>query len=254
MVSLFSVYLLSSAVYSDLKELITHDKEEQIIAQNEQADNQISELRSQLDTIQQDNIREEYERQIEDLEESKEDRLASLDQPLVSGFTKFMLLLILEIVIYHFSVQTNNILKNEKEILRYKDFLGAEIRMFFVMARSALFYGIAWVILNIILSVIGLSSLLHEPLVYVIHAFYLGFAFIDNYLEQYNISINNSAIINRNHLGAALVIGLLSSVLLFVPVIGPLFVPIICSIAATRYAHAHHLENLALSRAARKVV
>jgi len=123
-----------------------------------------------------------------------------------------------------------------------KDFVEAEIRMFKVMLRNAVLGWIAWLILKVIFSVLGLSFL-HDSAYYIITAFYLGFAFIDNYLELYNISISSSAVIVRSHIGGALVIGLISSALLLVPLIGPLFIPILCSIAATRYADQFQIEN-----------
>lgn len=241
-ISLLASYLFTTAIYADIKEMITHEKEEEVIAQNAASDRNIAELKILMASTQVDSLREEYENEVNDLEQIKKDRLSSLHQPLFSGFLKLILLLILEIVIYHFSVKTNNILKGQKGTIEMKDFVEAEIRMFKVMLRNAVLGWIAWLILKVIFSVLGLSFL-HDSAYYIITAFYLGFAFIDNYLELYNISISSSAVIVRSHIGGALVIGLISSALLLVPLIGPLFIPILCSIAATRYADQFQIEN-----------
>ena len=241
-VSVLAAYLFTSAVYGNLLELITHNKEKEVIALNAETDIEIASLKELKATVHLDSLEQVYDAQISDLEERKKSRLSSLNQPLFSGFLKFILLLILEIVIYHFSVMTNNILTHKKSSIELSDFVRAEIRMFAVMLRNAVLGWIAWLILKIIFSILQLSFL-HDAAYYMITAFYLGFAFLDNYLELFHVKIKTSAIVMRSHIGGALVIGLVASVFLLIPVIGPLFVPFVCSIAATRYGHRYLMEQ-----------
>jgi len=222
--------------------MITHEKEEKVIAQNAETDIEIAELKALLASSAADSLQQDLKSQIENLEETQKSRISNLHEPLFSGFLKFMLLLILEIVIYHFSVKTDNILKGKTANILFDDFVRAEIRMLKVMARNALLGWIAWLILKIAFGIFGLTFL-HDAAYYMVTAFYIGFAFLDNYLELHDISISKSAVIVRSHIGGTLMIGLIASVFLLVPIVGPLLIPVLCSIAATRYAHQFRIEE-----------
>ncbi len=241
-VSVLAAYLFSTAVFSNVKEMITHDKENEVIMKNAESDIEIAKLAELKASTSIDSLEQAYDSQIEELENEKKSRLSSLNRPLFSGFLKLILLLILEIVIFHFSVKTNNILRGETRSIELQDFLNAEIRMFAVMVRCAILGWAMWLILKIVLSIFGISAL-HASAYYLITAYFLGFAFFDNYMELHDIRIREGAGVIRSHIGGVLVIGLISSAFLLVPFVGPLFVPIICSIAATRYAHKYSLEN-----------
>jgi len=240
--SLVAAYVFSTAVYDRVEEMITHKKADKVAQQNMEADEKIAEYTELLEATAVDSLIEVYKEEIEDLEYEKKNRSESLNEPMISGFLKFILLFILEIVIYFFSVKTNNILKHRKGEAEFSDFVKAQIRMVMVMIRNAIFAGIAWVALKFVFGITGLS-ILQDFAYQIVLAFYMGYAFLDNYLELFNIKISSSAPISRTHIGGALVIGGIASIFILVPLVGPLLIPIICSIAATRYAHNYKIEN-----------
>lgn len=161
-----------------------------------------------------------------------------------SGSLKFLLLIFLEVLIFHFAVKTNNILKGEKVVLKFNQFYKAQIRMIKVMFRKWVYGLIMYILISIACSIIGFSFMI-DPIMFFVYGFYLGFAFLDNYLEQSGFTIKESAKCIQSHFGASTVIGLFASIFMHIPLVGPLLVPFICAIAATRYGHESKMEAFA---------
>lgn len=167
---------------------------------------------------------------------------AKKHKPLFSGSLKFLLLIFMELVIFHFAVKTNNILKHQNKVPRFKDFSKAQMRIFKVMGRKWVYGLIMYTLVSIICAITNTTPLKHS-IMFLIYGYYMGFAFLDNYLEQFKFTINESASCIQSHFGAALVFGLFTSVVMNVPVVGPLLVPFVCGIAATRYGHMMEMES-----------
>jgi len=184
--------------------------------------------------------KENLESKIEDLVEVKEE--FNEHKSFFSGSLKFLLLIFLEILIFHFAVKTNNILKDQSITPKFQSFYKAQIRMIKVMFRKWV-YGLLMYIFISILCGITSTEILKETFMLFIYGYYLGFAFLDNYLEQFHFTIKESSKNIQSHFGAALVIGLFASLLMHIPIFGPLFVPLICGIAATRYGHLCVMES-----------
>jgi len=160
----------------------------------------------------------------------------------ISGGSKFLLLILLEIVIFYFSVKTLEILNEEKYEANFGLFLKAEIRMVKVMIRSAIQSLIVQIILYLVLGLVD-ADFFHAPLMYLVHSFFIGLAFFDNYNEQQKLNIKESDICIRHQSGAATTLGIVASVGLLIPIIGPLAVPVFGAITANIYGHRHHIEN-----------
>ena len=171
----------------------------------------------------------------------KKEELTEKHRPLFSGSLKFLLLIFLEVLIFYFSVRTNNIIKGEKKALAFKDFVKAQKRMIMVMGRKWLYGLLMYILLSILCGILDASRLV-DPIMFFVYGYYLGFAFLDNYLEQYKFSLKNSSKCVQRHFGASAVFGVFASVLMNVPLLGPLVVPFICGIAATRYGHEAKME------------
>lgn len=180
---------------------------------------------------------EAEEKSITKVKESLEDERKSL----FSGSLKFLLLIFLEVLIFHFSVRTNNILKNKNKVLKFKDFSKAQIRMTKVMIRKWIYGLIMFILISILCGITG-TDYLKDFIMFLIYGYYMGFAFLDNYLEQFKFSINESVKCVQSHFGAATVFGLFASIVMSIPIIGPLIVPFLCAIAAARYGHISQME------------
>lgn len=160
----------------------------------------------------------------------------------IFGGSKFLLLIMFEVVIFHFSVKTLEVLNNEKYKTTFGMFMKAEIRMIKVLIRSFIQSLIAQVILWLLLGITGLESLMPFTM-FVIHAYFIGNAFFDNYNEQQKLNIKESDICIRHHSGAATTLGLVASIGLMIPIIGPLIVPVLGAITANIYGFRYHIEN-----------
>ena len=228
-------FAYTSALYHDLHDYLFPSKPN-ISSELEAAQQTANEVNNSL--IETDIVKDGPE--LIDTDESSENH-----KSVFSGSLKFLLLIFLEVLIFHFAVKTNNILKKEKKALVLKDFIKAEKRLILVMARNWIF-GLLMYILVAIACSIAKIKFLSDEIMFVIYAFYLGFAFLDNYLEQFNFSIKKSTKTIQKHFGAAVVMGLFASIAMQVPLIGPLAVPFICAIAATRYGHQMKMENFVL--------
>jgi uncharacterized protein involved in cysteine biosynthesis len=72
---------------------------------------------------------------------------------------------------------------------------------------------------------------------FFVYSYYLGFAFFDNYNEQFGLTIKESAELTKENMGAAIMLGIAAHVILILPIIGAIIMPIFCAVAATLYAH-----------------
>ena len=156
--------------------------------------------------------------------------------------SKYLMLILLEIVIFHFSVKTLEVLNKEKYETTFGMFIKAEMRMIKVMIRSFVYTFIVNILLNIGLSILGFSYAL-PAFMFVVTSYFIGLGFLDNYNEQQKLNVKESDICIRYNSGAATTLGVLASVGLVVPIIGPLLVPVFGAIVANIYGHTYHIEN-----------
>lgn len=160
----------------------------------------------------------------------------------IFGGSKFFLLILLEIVIFHFSVRTLEILNHEEYKTTFGLFVKAEIRMVKVLVRSMIYSLIAQAILFAVCHILGLGGLI-PILMFIVTSYFVGNAFFDNYNEQQKLNIKESDICIRHHAGAATALGIVASTTLLIPLIGVLITPIFGAITANIYGFRYHIEN-----------
>ncbi|MDF1697273.1 MAG: hypothetical protein P1U56_15625 [Saprospiraceae bacterium] len=160
----------------------------------------------------------------------------------IFGGSKFLMMIMLEVVIFHFSVRTLEALNKEKYTTTFGMFFKAEIRMIKVMIRGFVYSLIIQFVLTIILKIADLEYLL-PFLIFIVHAYIIGYAFFDNYNEQQKLNIKESDLCIRYNSGAATTLGIVASLGLMVPIIGPIVVPIFGAIASNIYGFKYHIEN-----------
>ena len=171
------------------------------------------------------------------------DTISKQSQHAISaGGSKYLLILFLEIILYAFTVKTISILTNQNIDLELKDFVEAEKRMLIVMLRNFIKTIVSQVFIYIVLSIVGLVELV-PFFMFFVYAYFMGYAFLDNYMEQFSKTIKSSQTIIQHHVGASTALGLAASLLLYIPIAGPILVPILGAVAATLYGHRYHLEK-----------
>jgi len=154
----------------------------------------------------------------------------------LEGGIKYLILIAVEILIFHCSVTTINILNGQKRTPSFQDFVAAEKRMIQVAIRSFILETIAAVIIGIILNIFGLKFFLFIPM-FFIHAYFIGFAFFDNYNEQYGFDLKESTSLVNKQLGAVLAVGMIAVLLFKLPIIGAIAAPVLGATTATMYLY-----------------
>jgi hypothetical protein len=168
------------------------------------------------------------------------------DSMLFSGSMKYLILILLETIIFHFAVKTQEILTGEKRVLTVKEFIAAQIRMIKVAIRCWIFELIISAILIFVLRLFGLD-IISKVVFFILQSYFLGLAFIDNYNEQHEISIKESFNIAYDHAGAAIVVGIVAYILFLIPVIGIIVTPFICAVGTTTYMHYANKQPFAIT-------
>lgn len=154
----------------------------------------------------------------------------------LSGGLKYLILIILEVFIFHITVKTYEILSGEEQELTFKMFVDAEVRMIKVAIRCLIYEFILSLIAGIILGILGLGAI-KIIVIFLIQAYFFGLAFIDNYNEAFKIKIKESFGIAFQNLGATVLIGVVGYILIFIPLIGVILAPFICAVSTTLYMY-----------------
>jgi hypothetical protein len=152
------------------------------------------------------------------------------------GGIKYLLLILLEMLIFHFSTKTLDILENKESSIKPKEFISAQIRMIKISIRNYFFEIVIGILLSIVLGILG-SMPLKSFMMLFVQFYFIGFAFMDNYYEQKNLTIKESGSYIKEHLIAAIVIGAAGYGLFMIPLAGAIIAPFICAVAATSYLH-----------------
>ncbi len=157
-------------------------------------------------------------------------------QFMFAGAYKYVVLIVMEMLIYHLTLRTHEILDGRKEQLTPGRFLQAQIRMIKVSIFSFAMELIVSIVLKTLLSILGFEAL-KGVLLFATQCFFLGFVMIDNYNEVHHLKIRDSYRHTLKYSGAAIAIGLVLYILILVPMIGPFIGPVVGAIAATMVMH-----------------
>lgn len=153
----------------------------------------------------------------------------------LSGF-KYLILVLVEIIVFHFVRRTLEIKTGIKQDFTPKTFIRAEIRMIKIVIRNFVMEYLVLLALGVILGIFGIAFIKH-PLFLLVQAFFLGFAIIDNYNELFGMSIKQSFMITTYYPGLAVAVGLMTYVLLLIPVFGAFIAPFVVGVVATLAFH-----------------
>jgi hypothetical protein len=149
-----------------------------------------------------------------------------------AGFMKYVLLILLEVVVYHFMRRTLTVLVNKESGVSFNDFLEAQKRMIKVVFRSYVYETIATILIGIVFWIFGFVSFLEPVLVFFVQCYFLGFAIVDNYMEQFGMTIRESIDYSYQYMGVSLALGLALYLILLFPLVGTIAGPILVSVGA----------------------
>jgi len=149
------------------------------------------------------------------------------------GGMKYIMMIILEIVVFHVCRRTTAILTGQDSQASFDAFVKAQVRMIKVVIRCYIMEMIATILLKIFFGIFGFVDFLQPAFVFGVQCYYLGFVVMDNYFEQFSLSIKESVKYAQNFIGVALAIGLLLQGMFSIPIAGAIAGPFISAVAVT---------------------
>ena len=139
---------------------------------------------------------------------------------LLMNFAKYLVVIILSPLLAHLSQKTEHILTGNKYRFNLEQFI-KDIRRGIRIALRNLIRQYFFFLLIFLISFIGWEDPKSAPifyLVFIISFYYYGFSFLDYVNERRRLSIDESILFVKKHSGLAISIGLIYSLLIFVPV------------------------------------
>lgn len=152
---------------------------------------------------------------------------------LFSGSLKYIILILIEVVIFHICRRTMEILSGETSDLTFNTFLKAQVRMIKVVIRAYFMEMVVTVLIKIGFGIFSAYDFLEPVLIFAAQCYFLGILVLDNYNEQFHLTIKDSLKYARRFKGVALAVGLLLNIFLMIPLIGPIVGPAIAAVAVT---------------------
>ena len=115
----------------------------------------------------------------------------------------------------------------------FHEFMDAQVRMFKVGIYAWVMELLFTIAFKIFFGIFGAIDFLQPACVFAVQCYFLGFAILDNYHEQFELSIKESSRYALNYVGVAAAAGLVAYLMMLVPVAGVIAAPIITSVAVS---------------------
>jgi hypothetical protein len=169
----------------------------------------------------------------------------------MQGSRKYLIMIVMELVVFYFIQKTLEIRIGRKPELTTKAFIDAEFRIIGSTVLAFVLETIAKVVVvKIGLGIIGFDFL-DKPVSFLIQCYFLGFALIDNYHECFDLKLKESELRTRKTaVGVAVATGLVAQLLMYVPLVGAAIATMLGAVTATlameRFAPVHEAEHLAI--------
>lgn len=159
----------------------------------------------------------------------------------VDSSFKWIILILMEVVIFHAVRKTLAVLSGEElKAVGFDVFLKAQIRMFQLGIFSWVMEMVMTILLKTATGLFGITFLIPTG-VFLIQSFLLGFTMIDNYIEQrHDMTMMESYKQSQYVLGLALSIGIILSIVLWLPLLGAFIAPMVGAVAAS--LAMYHIE------------
>ncbi len=151
---------------------------------------------------------------------------------LFAGGMKYTMLIFLEILIFHITRRTLNILKLESGDPTLKAFIRAQIRMLKISLVCYVLESVFSSLTKTGLGMMHMPEFVKAVPVFGIQCMFTGITVIDNFNEQFGMSIRESLRYCRNYIGVAIALGLILQALFLVPVLGSVFGPFLAATAS----------------------
>ncbi|MEL7423992.1 MAG: hypothetical protein AAFN81_13410 [Bacteroidota bacterium] len=149
-----------------------------------------------------------------------------------SGLLKYVILLLSEVIIFHFMQRALEELRGHPVRTDFQAFFQAQVRMFKVVIRVYILELIATVALNVFFGIFGFLDWLEPITLFLVQCYFFGLVIIDNYNEQFGMNIKDSMAFSRNYRGVSLALGFVLYLCMLVPLVGVVAGTILVSVTA----------------------
>lgn len=149
------------------------------------------------------------------------------------GSMKYILLVLMEIIIFHVCRRTIALLLNQDSEASFKAFVEAQKRMLVVVIRVFVLEMIFTVGVKSVFWIMGPIDFLQPAVIFTIQCYFLGFAVLDNYHEQFGLSIKESFHLGKQFIGVSLALGLFMQIAFYIPIAGAVAGPLIAAVTVT---------------------
>ena len=149
-----------------------------------------------------------------------------------SGLLKYVILLLSEVIIFHFMQRALEELRGHSIRTDFQAFFQAQVRMVKVIIRVYILELIATLAITIFFGIFGFLDWLEPLASFLVQCYFFGLVIIDNYNEQFGMSIKDSMAFSQNYRGVSLALGLVLYLFMLVPLVGVVAGTILVSVTA----------------------
>ena len=159
-------------------------------------------------------------------------------QLITGSGSKFFMLVLLEVIVFHASRRTYHLLSGKDSKATFDYFLKAQLRMV-IAGMAAWAMTLAYSIpIKIVFGIFEFLDFLQPTALFLVQAFFIGFTIVDNYSEQFELDITQSLKYAQQYFGITFATGIVVSLLMWIPVAGPIFAPLLAAVAVTLVLYA----------------
>jgi uncharacterized protein YqgC (DUF456 family) len=161
------------------------------------------------------------------------------------GGARYVILVLLEILVFHVCHRTVDILMTDRvHKPTLHDFIKAQVRMFVVAIVYLVIESLVSIPITIFFKIVSPLAMFKDAVLLVVHCVFLGMMVMDNYNEIFGLKIKESLRESRQYLGIALALGLVLRLFFLIPGIGPVIGTLLTGVAASMILHENSTLHL----------
>jgi hypothetical protein len=149
-----------------------------------------------------------------------------------SGLLKYVILVLAEVVVFHFMQRALEEIQGHPIRTDFQAFFIAQLRMVKVALRSWILELLISILVSIAFGIFGFLDWLESPILFFVQCYFFGLVILDNYNEQFGMTIKESMLFSRSYLGVSFALGLVLYLMMLVPLIGVVAGTILVSVTA----------------------
>jgi hypothetical protein len=149
-----------------------------------------------------------------------------------SGLLKYVVLVLSEVVVFHFMQRALEEIQGHPVRTDFSAFFKAQIRMIKVAIRAWIMEIIVSALVSVVFGIFGFMDWLESPILFLVQCYFFGLVILDNYNEQFGMTIKESMAFSKSYMGVSLALGFVLYMLMLVPLVGVVFGTILVSVTA----------------------